>query len=169
MNKLNEELREKAIRLGLCRQWQRDWREDWSKKVMVDKFFEGIDFCIENNYPSNDFIKTNFELDFLRKEGVYVDDKYSNMNLANAAVFGLSDVTLRYSAMRSGRIWVKDNAKLRIVSHNFAFVMVHIFDDAKIVVERFDKSNVVLVVHSSTAHLEYNKGVVIKEELDYLR
>lgn len=169
MNKLNDELKSQAIKLGLCRQWQNEWKVDWSKKELIDKFFEGIDFCIMHKYPSNDFIKSNFDADILRKNGVYVDDKYSNMNQRNVAGMGSSNLTLRYSGLKSGRMWIKDDASLHLITHNFAFVLIHVFDRAKVIVERFDKSNVVIILHSRNASIEYNKGVVVKEELDYLQ
>ena len=56
-DKLNTELKEKAIAVGLCEQWQSEWNKNWTPKKMVDKYFEGINFCAENHYPDKDFIK----------------------------------------------------------------------------------------------------------------
>lgn len=169
MNKLNDELRTQAVNLGLCRQWQNDWKEDWSKKELVEKYFEGIDFCIMHGYPSRDFIKRYFDRDMLRRSGVYVDDRYSNMNQRNVAGMGSSQLTLRYSGLKSGRMWIMDDTCLHLITHNFAFVLVHVFDRAQVKVENHDKSRVAIIVHSEQARLEYGPGVAIKEELNYLR
>ena len=130
MDKLNETLRNNAVALGLCEQWQRDWNTNWDYDKLVFKFYEGIDFCLSNRFPSNDFIKNHFPLNVLHKWNVIVDEKRSILNASEAAIFGSSDVTARYNARNCGRIHIKDEASLKITARNRSFVIAHILDKA---------------------------------------
>ena len=88
MDKLNETLRNKAIELGLFNEWQKDWSESWSNDTLISKFFDGMDFCLSHNYPSNEFIKANFDDKFLISNNVLVDVIRSILNSKQAAIFG---------------------------------------------------------------------------------
>ena len=62
---LNSKLKQRAVQLGLCTQWTSEWESEESQDMLVKKYKRGIDFCIENNYPNNEFIKANFSRDVL--------------------------------------------------------------------------------------------------------
>ena len=65
-NKLSEELKSQAIGLGLCEQWTNSWGNP-SEQELINKFLHGIDFCIKHDYPTNEYIKKNFDKDGNRK------------------------------------------------------------------------------------------------------
>ena len=67
MDQLNRELRDQAIALGLCGDWQDLWNRNWSKEKMIERMFRGLDFCLKHHYPSNDFIIKHFDRVLLRK------------------------------------------------------------------------------------------------------
>ena len=64
----NEELRNKAVELGLCDQWQGLWSNDWNDNKMIAKYKEGIDFCLANDFPSVEYIKSHFKCDISESE-----------------------------------------------------------------------------------------------------
>lgn len=164
MNRLNKELRDTAIGYGLCQQWQDEWNRDYTDKELIGKFFDGMDFCIEHGYPTNEFIKKNFGKDFLRENNVLVDDKYSLLNPTNTAVFGDSVATARYNAFHSGRIWCKDNAKVNVMASGYSFVIVHAFGSAVINVTANDSSKIVLVRHSASCETHCKGNIIVREE-----
>lgn len=60
MDKLNTDLRDHAVSYGLCQQWQNDWQDNKNQQELIDMYIRGIDFCIEHDYPTVDYIKNNF-------------------------------------------------------------------------------------------------------------
>ena len=169
MNELNNELRNQAIALGLCQEWQNAWKKDWSKEKMVEKMYKGIDFCLKYHYPSNDFILNHFDQDFRRQSNVYVNDRYSVCNPKQSLVLGNSDITFRYNAWGNGVIHVRDNATAKIYARNKSFVIVHIYDDACIKAEQTDKATIVLIKHSPKVTIEAGGNIKIREEYNYLK
>lgn len=169
MNELNKDLREQAVSLGLCEDWQKLWNKDWSKKKMIEKMFQGLDFCLKNHWPSNGFILKHFEKDLLRKNNVFVNDKYSVVNPRESLILGISDITIRYNANSYGNIHIRDNSNVKLTARNYSFVIVHLYENACIKAEQFDKAKVVLVKHSANVHITAGEHIKVREEYEYLR
>ena len=144
MNELNKDLRNQAIALGLCNDWQKLWNNDWSKEKMVERMYKGLDFCLKYHYPSNDYILKHFDLDFRRKSNVYVNDKYSVCNPKQSLVLGSSEITFR-------------------------FVIVHLYEKAYVTAEQTDKATIVLIKHSPDVTIVAETNIKVKEEYDYLK
>jgi len=172
MNKLvriNKELRDTAIEKGLCDEWQKKWEKDISEDMLVKMMFKGLDFCLANRYPSNEYIIKNFDLDFRRRNNVFVNDKYSALNPKEALILGKSNITVRYNANHSGSIHVRDNSSVRLTAKNNSFVIVHLYDNAKIDPEIIGSPRIVLIKHSDKVTINEKQGIVIKEEYQYLK
>ncbi|MEB3372651.1 hypothetical protein SFC43_01550 [Bacteroides sp. CR5/BHMF/2] len=48
MDKLNKDLRDKAILYGLCEQWTNDWSENRNKQELIEMWLRGLilQYCI---------------------------------------------------------------------------------------------------------------------------
>ena len=46
MDKLNKDLRDKAILYGLCEQWTNDWSENRNKQELIEMWLRGIDLSL---------------------------------------------------------------------------------------------------------------------------
>ena len=169
MNELNKELKNQAIALGLCRQWQDSWKKDWSKEKMVERMYKGLDFCLIHHWPSNDYILKHFDLDFLRKSYVFVNDKYSVCNPKQSLVLGSSEITCRYNAWNNGAIHIRDNSSAKIFARNKSFVMIHLYEKAYIEAEQQDKATIVIIKHSPDVTIVADTNIKVKEEYDYLK
>ena len=169
MDKLNNQLREKAISLGLCANWQGMWTENWDNDKLADMMYKGIDFCIKNRYPSKEFFLENFDLGFLRRRCIFVNDKRSTNNPAQSLILGRSDIKVRYNGYGSGVIFALDNTSVTITAKNRSFVIVHAFDNAVIKAEKFDVAKIVVLKHSPNVIVIAGKDVDVKEEYDYLK
>ena len=169
MNELNKDLRNQAIALGLCQEWQNSWNKDWSKEKMVERFYKGLDFCLKHHYPSNDYILKHFDLEFRRKSNVYVNDRYSVCNPKQSLVLGESEITFRYNAWGNGSIHVRDNSTAKIYARNKSFVIVHLYENAYVTAEQTDKATIVLIKHSPNVTIVAEKNIKVKEEYDYLK
>lgn len=145
-DKLNQTLRDEAIRLDLCEKWQKTiWNRNLSQEELIDIYFKGLDFAIEHHYPSNEFIKDNFDKDLLRKKGVLVDDKYSLLNQRFAILLGNSESTMRYNGTTLAQVYVRDTSKARIVAKGRAHVIVEVYDNAKVDTEIDDTATVMVI------------------------
>ena len=163
MDKLNTELKEKAIAVGLCEQWQSEWTKSWTPKKMVEKYFEGINFCAENHYPDKEFIKQAFERKFLRKNNVLVDDEYSLLNPEQAMIMGTSKSNIRFNGTTLGRIHVQGDSDVKVYAKNRCHVMLHVWDKAQVKIETEDRATVIVIRHSPDTVVIAEKDIRIWE------
>ena len=168
MNELNKELKSQARHLGLCDEWTKLWNKDWSKEKLVEKMYKGLDFCLIHHWPANDFIIKHFDLDFRRKNNVFVNDKYSIVNPKESLILGTSEMTVRYNAWGHGNIHVRDSSSVKLLARNSSFVIVHLYENAYICAEQYDKARIVLVKHSQKVTIIADKNIKIREEYNYL-
>lgn len=169
MNELNKELRDQAIHLGLCSDWQKLWRKDWDEKKMIEMMYRGLDFCLKYHYPSNDFIAKHFDKEFLRDNNVFVNDKFSTNNARESIVLGTSDMTFRYNADSYGNIHIRDNSSAKVIARNRSFVIVHLYENAKVSAQQSDNARIVLVKHSAKVSIVAGENIKIREEYGYLK
>lgn len=131
--KVSDELKQEAVSLGLCQEWQDQWGKP-NKKELIEKFVRGIDFAIKNNFPSVEYINANFTKKELRDGGVFCDDtiltKASTMvvmgNTKGEVSFGDFDVVTLY---------VRHNANIHISISRYASVTLYVFDNAKVYID----------------------------------
>lgn len=145
MDNLSETLKQQAIGLGLCKPWTEAWG-DCDQQELIDKYVKGIDFCIEHQYPSNDFIKANFERDLLNTNLIFVDE-YVDMDMAPSGIYilnGECSGSIRFAPWTAATVYVRHTSNVRIIADDFAKVFVRLYDEAEAVVES-DESAVVKV------------------------
>lgn len=168
-SELNKQLREAAIKNGLCEQWQGYWRRDWDFEKMVERFFTGIDFFLKNRFISNYMFKDGFSKDFLRKHAVLVDDEYSLLNPEKSILIGKSQSNMRFNGRTIATSYIVDQSVGNITAKGKAFVLIHLLDDAHVNVIQQDSAEVVVIIHSPTCKVTTSDTITIKYELDYLR
>ena len=148
---LSDRLKGEAISLGLCQQWQREWRDNSSNDELVDKFIRGIDFSIKHDWPKPEFIKTHFDSDFLKRWGVFVDEKVamtSQHTERSVLVFlGKNEGTLEFDGFDSKDIYVRHQGKLRIVAAGKSFIRITTYDDVEIDAEAIDDARIFIYHH----------------------
>ena len=70
---LSKELAERARKKGICKEWHDELLSLKDKDKMIKMYLRGIDFCLSNDYPENDFIRSYFK-GAMEKYGVFLDD-----------------------------------------------------------------------------------------------
>ena len=164
LGELNKTLRKKAVDSGLCEKWQQDWQQDWSKGVMLEKYLDGIDFCLSHNYPDKSFIKKNFTKDELRNAAILVDDAWSLANPRQSVLLGSSTSTMRYNGISVCRIHICDNSKAKVIAKNRSFVIVHLVGNAAVNAETDETGRIAVIRHDESTSAETTGNVSVRKE-----
>jgi hypothetical protein len=141
--RLSRKLAKQAKKHNICSEWHGELKGLNDKPAMVDMYLKGIDFCLANNYPSNDFIRDNFK-GMMEEHGVFLDD---NVNLeANGrsccVALGKTGGNISIVGFGACEIYVKHDSELSITAKDDAFVMIDLFDNGKIQVHAHDRAKV---------------------------
>lgn len=132
MENLSETLKQQAVDLGLCRPWTEAWG-DCDQQELIDKYKKGIDFCIDKQYPSNEFIKANFDRDLLNANLIFVDE-YLDFDMMPSGIYilnGECSGSIRFAPWTAATIYVRHKSNVTIIADDFAKVFVRLYDEAE--------------------------------------
>lgn len=72
---INTILRTKAIKAGLCEDWQNNkWNKVLTKDELLELYIKGIDFSLKQEWFDYDFIKVAFNKEDLHRHHIYLDE-----------------------------------------------------------------------------------------------
>lgn len=158
---LNKVLRDKAREHGLCDQWFNEWDLNSDKKVLIQKYIKGIDFCIKHDYPSTLFIKEYFDDTFCKQNGIYVDSVEESINPDVAVILGKSNVHLAFRGLVSRNVYVCHQSKVFVEVEDGAKVFIECHGDAEVSVSADDFSKAFVYRYGGYVKTEGN--VLVRE------
>jgi hypothetical protein len=152
--KLNKTLKEDARALGICDRFYDSWGKKETLQQLVEKYLQGIDFCMKHDYPKLDFIREHFPKDLLAENNIFLDCCIDASNLMTAVSLGNAIGCIRYDSMHTGNIYVK----------HFSEVTVEVIRGAKVFIEVYDNSILhVKVDKNSKAFVYWHGGAIYHE------
>lgn len=131
MENLSETLKQQAVDLGLCRPWTEAWG-DCDQQELIDKFVKGIDFCLERNWPTPEFIKANFDRVLLNANHIFVDE-HIRLDDAPSGIYilnGECSGSIRFAPWTAATVYVRHKSNVTIIANDFAKVFVRVYDEA---------------------------------------
>lgn len=134
MNELNKTLRQEAVSLGLCQQWQTMWEKEKDIDDLLIMYKRGIDFCIVNDYPNLDYIRSHFDKDDLRRYGIFLDDDLGDTRLESGEYVFLGDCKgcVRFDFLKAVKMYVRHNSKLKVIATMNSTVECRVYDNADV-------------------------------------
>lgn len=141
MENLSDILKQEAVGLGLCKQWAAEWGE-CGQQELIDKFKKGIDFCLERDWPSTDFIKANFDPELLHRNLIYVDERLDLKNAPNGVYVlnGECTGTLWFNSWAAATVYVRHSSQVTIIADDSAKIFVRLYDEADAEVMELDEA-----------------------------
>ena len=136
MNNLSETLKQQAVDLGLCRPWTEAWG-NCDQQELIDKYKKGIDFCIDKQYPSNEFIKANFDRALLNANLIFVDE-HLDFDMMPSGIYilnGECSGSIRFAPWTAATVYVRHKSNVTIIADDFAKVFVRLYDEAEVEAE----------------------------------
>lgn len=162
---LSNTLKNKAINLGLCKEWTEGWG-DPDRQELIDKFLHGIDFCVDNRFPTPEFIKQNFDKELLHDNNIFVDESLHLRNLHGIAVLkGNCKGMLMFDGLAVCDLYVCDGCDVIISCSGMSKVFVNLYDNAKVTVMQKDIAGAYIYYHSEDCHYETNGDVLVRKSL----
>jgi len=158
---LNKELAKMAQKHGICENWYLQLKNENNIDKMLEMYVKGIDFCLSNNYPSNEFIRDNFK-GKMEKHGIHLDEVLDLKSDSKVIVLGKCKGTLEVDCFDVCEVFVKHDSDIIIMAHDNSFVMVDIFDNAKVIIFTYDDAKVVVNRYGGTVTQSKNENSVIK-------
>lgn len=161
MNTIAKELAKQAKSKGICNDWHKQLKSLTDKRAMVDMYIRGIDFCLSNDYPSNDYIRANFK-GVMEEKGVFLDDKISLVNFRYCVALGTTQGEVKTTGYKVCEVFAKHESNLNIIVEDNAFVEIDMFDNSVVSVTSSGKAKVHINRYGGTLTFDEREESIIK-------
>lgn len=162
-SELSKTLLNKAKVCGLCEEWTNAWGKP-DKQGLINKWMQGIDFAIKNNYPSLDFIKQNFEKELLHKNNIYVDEDVHCRSIKHKSVLcGKCNGLMMFDGFDCCNIFVRHDSFVTIDCRQMSKVFISVYDNAKVKVLQYDTASVYVYLHGDSCTAECKGDVNLRK------
>lgn len=159
---LGKKLKLQAESLGACEKGL-DNLERLNEQELVNRYIHFIDFAIESGFPSNEFIKKNFDQDLLHRNNIYVDELVERRNArAVVVVQGKSTGLLQYDGMTVADVYVRHDSEITIDCSRLSKVFISVYDDAKVNVTQRDGASVYVYLHGDGCSVTSEGDVMVR-------
>ena len=158
-----KELAKEAKKKGICKEWHGELRKlGDNKRAMLQMYIKGIDFCLMNDFPSNDYIRANFK-GVMEDFGVFLDDPNLNItNFPKCVALGKTSGMVAVTGFQVCEVFTKHQSNITIEARDNAFIVVDVFDESTVIVHAHDRAKVCLNRYGGTINSESEDGAVVK-------
>ena len=155
MGNLSLELKEMARNNGLCDKWFGEWVDESDDATLFDKYKRGIDFSIEHDWISNEFIKSRWDKEVLQDNNIFVDDKDMELENTKGTVIinGDCDLTFNYNLFTVSDLYARHNSIVRVTAKDHARIMVNLYDNAIVEIDCDYMAKVYVYQHSKDSKI----------------
>lgn len=151
ISELNRILRNKAIKHGLCEEWQQNvWNRDLSYRELLGIFIKGFDFSVKEDWLDYDFIKEVFPADELHASHIYIDEEVDlKASESGYYVFlGKCRGRLVADGLVALTVYVRHHSSMNVLAADGAKVFVTCYDEGSAscesdgwsVIRKYDKT-----------------------------
>lgn len=161
MNAIAKELAKQAKKKGICREWHKELKGLTDKRAMVDMYIRGIDFCLSNEFPDNEYIRENFK-GVMEDKGVFLDENVNLVNYRRCVALGKTNACVRVSGYKVCEVFAKHESHLNIIVEDNAFVEIDMFDDAVVSVTGSESAKVHINRYGGTLTFDQQDKSIVK-------
>lgn len=148
---------------GICQPWVELIAGVQGVDELLQMYVDGIDFCLTNNFPSNDDL-LRLAGNRLPDYGICVDkQRLALKNSKFTVLLGESEAHLQSTGFTVSQVFVKHTSFTEVVAVDNAFVVIDCFDNSKVDVTAYDHSKVLVNVYGEAKVSHHMEGdAVIK-------
>lgn len=141
MSKIGKELAKDAKINGICKDWYKDLKTTDDIDQLLDMYLRGIDFCLSNDYPTNDYIRANFK-GKMEHKGIYLDDQLLAVNARKVVALGRCTGSIEVDEFNVCEVFIKHESEATVTAEGNSFVMIDMFDNSSLSVIAHDQAKV---------------------------
>lgn len=158
---INKKLAQAAAVNGICAEWHERLLNTDDIERMLDMYLKGIDFCLMNEYPANDFIRRHFK-GKMEHRGIHLDDEFVANNVRKVVALGECKGTVVISGHSVSEIFAKHKSKLYITVTGNSFAMIDMFDNTEVDIVAKDSARVVINKYGGIISHSAGANAVVK-------
>lgn len=105
---MDKKLKKEAVEKGLCQEWQ----DRWSDKGLIEKYLQGISWCMKNDYPHIKYMR-RMKKELLRNN-IYIEEDLTINCDKEMYAFNSCNVAFAIKGYDVCRIYIGKDTKLKV-------------------------------------------------------
>lgn len=159
---IGKQLKSQAESLGACEEGIENV-DNLNEQELINRWLHFINFAIKYDYPSNGFIKENFDRNLLEHNNIYVDANFERRNARQIVVIqGSSKGNLLYDCWTTSDVYIRHDSEVTIDCSRLSKIFISVYDNAKIHVTQRDGASVYVYLHGENCSVESDGEVMIR-------
>ena len=159
---IGKQLKSQAESLGACEKGL-NGLEKLNEQELINRYIHFIDFIVEKDFPSNEFIKNNFDKSLLEHNNIYVDAEFERRNARQVVVIqGESKGVLLFDGVTTSDVYIRHDSDVTIDCSRLSKIFISVYDNAKIHVTQRDGASVYVYLHGENCSVESDGEVMIR-------
>lgn len=160
---IGKQLKSQAERLGACQNGTQGL-ENLNEQGLINRYIHFIDYASKVGFPSNEFIKENFDKSLLEHNNIYVDAEFERRNARQVVVVqGKSNGVLLYDGYTVADVYVRDSSEVVIDCSRMSKVFINVFNNANVKVTQRDGASVYVFRHGNECSI-CSEGEVMQKK-----
>ena len=131
--RLNEILKRDGVAKGMCSPYQKELDNQETVEGLVSLYVKGIRFCVDNDYPTLDFLRKHFKGQ-CEPFNVFIDDEVMTRNAERIVLNGECQGTLIYDGFAVARVVARHDTDAKMYVSDRAIVHVDAFDNSRLAI-----------------------------------
>lgn len=145
---LKRALAAEAQAAGICSEWYARILNAGSKERLIALCFGGMDFVIENDYPSKALRQ---EFDGTRQiYNIFEDEAFSVKNPRKLIAFEGATGTGEFANFAVAQVWARKGSEVSITAKDNCYVTVDVAPGAKVNIKATDAASVIVFHHGGS-------------------
>ena len=134
LSELNSFLRNKAIKFGLCQEWQNTiWNCELSYSELLDIYIKGFDFSLDNDWLDYEFCKREFPAEELHAHNIYIDEDVDLEGENGYYIFiGHCTGKVTFDGLYAATVYVLRDSNISVCSYGGARTLALVYDRGRI-------------------------------------
>lgn len=159
---IGKQLKSQAESLGACEKGL-NGLDRLNEQELINRYVHFIDFVIENDWPSNNFIKENFDKSLLEHNNIYVDAEFERRNVRQVVVIqGESKGVLLFDGVTTSDVYIRHNSEVTIDCSRLSKIFISVYDNAKVNITQRGGAAVYVYLHGENCSIESDGEVMIR-------
>lgn len=157
--KASKQLYDQAIKLGLCDKWQGDWKGK-SVESLCTMYKRGIQFCIDNDYPSVEFMVAKFR-GKTEKYGLYISERFSIRAEQDVYIInGNCTGKIENNGFGVTKVYVRHNSVLKLTASGNSMTYIDMYDNTELNLTILDEAKVTINKYGGIIHGDTDKAKI---------
>jgi len=150
-----KELAKAAQKNGICAPGMGRILRAQDKEDLTRYMIEGLDFCLDNNFPSVQYLEENGK-GIIEKHGIHVNEACTLINRPLSVLLGHCEAIINIGEYEVADIFVKHTSKVSLSCTDQSFLRIDCFDDSEVTIMASGDAKVMVYVYGR-AKVNYAK------------